>query len=125
MEALAALTNRSPRFNSVHMSRQGAKAYTRDIIKIIVETNIEQVAFTGARFVTCARNPQFRGVQQVRLTNLQINGFVGNRVSSSNYLIQRFPNLITLIIAPPVVMQYNPALITNINRPHTLLLLSL
>ena len=125
MEILTALTNRSPRFNSLHMSRRLARARTRQIIEMIVETNIEQIAFTETRFVTSARTSEFRGVRQFRLISLQINGFEGDRVSFSNYLIQRFPNITTLIIAPPVLMQGNPALINNINRPPTLLFLSL
>ena len=78
MDILTALAHRSPWSDSLHVSRQPASAYTRDMIEAIVQTNI----------------------QQVKLTNLKTNGFSGTRVAFGKYLIDRFPNARILIIIP-------------------------
>ena len=93
---------------------------------IIVETNFHRVFFTGAHFpIRRGRYPQFRGIPQVHLMNLQINGFSGDRIAFANYLTARFPNLQVLIVTPPVLMRENPALVDNIHRPATLIFLAI
>ena len=126
INTLTALRQRSPRFSAVHISRRLPSTHTRDTIDTIVDTNFQQFLFTGSHFqIRRGRYPEFRGIPQVRLTNLQINGFRGNRIAFANYLTARFPNLHVLIITPPVLMRENPALVDNIHRPATLIFLAI